>query len=52
MLKAIEALSGRAPYTVPLVLALDYAAATRDDLERTYDAKAGFGEVMKGLKEG
>src|SRR6266700_3692808 len=51
MLKAAEALSGRAQYTVPLVLALDYAAAKRDDLERTYAAKAGFGEVMKALKE-
>jgi Fe-S-cluster containining protein len=51
MLKASEALSGRAQYTVPLVLALDYVAANRSDLERTYEAKAGFGEVMKALKE-
>jgi hypothetical protein len=51
MLKAAETLSGRTQYTVPLVLALDYAAANRGDLERTYDAKAGFGEVMKALKE-
>jgi Fe-S-cluster containining protein len=51
MLKASETLSGRAQYTVPLVLALDYAAANRSDLERTYEAKVGFGEVMRGLKE-
>jgi Fe-S-cluster containining protein len=51
MLKASETLSGRATYTVPLVLALDYAAANRGELERTYDAKSGFGEVMKALKE-
>jgi Fe-S-cluster containining protein len=51
MLKAAETLSGRTQYTVPLVLALDYAAANRGDLERTYEAKAGFGEVMKALKE-
>jgi Fe-S-cluster containining protein len=51
LLKAAETLSGRAQYTVPLVLALDYAAANRSDLERTYEAKTGFGEVMRGLKE-
>lgn len=52
MLKASETLSGRAQYTVPLVLALDHAAANRADLERTHDAKTGFGAVMKALKEG
>jgi Fe-S-cluster containining protein len=51
ILKAAETLSGRAQYTVPLVLAVEYAAANRGALERTYVAKAGFGEVMKALKE-
>jgi Fe-S-cluster containining protein len=51
MLKAAETLSGRAQYTVPLVLALDHAAANRGDLERTYAAKTGFSEVMKAVKE-
>jgi hypothetical protein len=41
----------RAARTVALVLALDYAAANRGDLERSYDAKTGFGGVMKTLKE-
>jgi Fe-S-cluster containining protein len=51
MLKAAATLSGRAQYTVPLVLALDYAAAKRSDLEQSYDARTGFGEVMKALKD-
>lgn len=51
MLSAAEKLSGRAQYTVPLTLALDYAVANRAELERSHDAKTGFGEVMRGLKE-
>jgi Fe-S-cluster containining protein len=51
MLQASEALSGHAQYTVPLVLALDHVAANRSDLEQSYDAKTGFGAVMKALKE-
>jgi hypothetical protein len=45
MLKATETLSGRAQYTVPLVLAFDHAAANRIDLERSYDAQ---GRVRRG----
>jgi len=51
LLQAAERLSGHAQYTVPLALALDYAAAHGDDLARTYEAKAGFGAVMHALKE-
>ena len=50
MLQAGEALSGRAQHTIPLVLALDYAEANRDDLERTYDSKVAFGELMRALE--
>jgi Fe-S-cluster containining protein len=50
MLKAAEALTGRAQYTVPLVLALEQAEANRDELARTHDAKAVFGKVMEGLR--
>ena len=51
LLKAAEALNGRAQYTVPLVLALDYAEANRDELARTHDAKQVFGKVMGELRE-
>lgn len=50
MLQAGEALSGRAQYTIPLVLALDYAEANRDELERTYGSKVAFGELMRALE--
>jgi hypothetical protein len=51
MLKAGEALSGRAQYTVPLVLALEHAEKNRAELSQVHDAKVGFGEVMRALKD-
>ena len=51
LLKAVEALNGSAQYTVPLVLALDYAEANRDELARPHDAKEAFGKVMDSLRE-
>lgn len=51
LLKATEALTGRAQYTVPLVLALDCAEEKREELARTHDAKTAFGTVMSGLRE-
>lgn len=51
LLKAAEAISGRAQYTVPLVLALDYAGENREELARTHDAKTAFGKVFGYLKE-
>jgi Fe-S-cluster containining protein len=50
MMQAGEKLSGRAQYTIPLALALDYAAANRGALEQIYDAEAALGEVMSALK--
>jgi Fe-S-cluster containining protein len=50
MLQAGETLSGRAQYTIPLVLALDYADAHRDELERMYDSHVAFGELMRSLQ--
>ena len=49
MLEAGEAVSGRTQYTVPLALALEYAAAHRNELTKTYDAKTAFGHVMGRL---
>ena len=49
MLAAGETLSGRAQWTVPLVLALDYVRANRTDLMRTYDAKTALGHVLRRL---
>jgi len=49
LLKAAEALNGRTQYTAPLVLALDYAEANREELARTHDAKQAFGKVMDSL---
>lgn len=51
MLHAGEKLSGRSQYSVPLVLALDSAAANRSTMERTYDAKSALDKVIRGLKE-
>jgi Fe-S-cluster containining protein len=50
MLSVGEELAGRPQYTVPLVLALVYAAEHREELKRTHDAKATFGKVMQALK--
>jgi Fe-S-cluster containining protein len=49
MLAVGKTLSGRAQYTVPLVLALDCARESRTDLARTYDAKTAFGHVLRIL---
>ena len=49
VLEATESLSGRPQYTVPLVLALEYAAANDAELARTCDARTAFGQVMCGL---
>jgi len=49
LMKAAEALTGQAQYTVPLVLALEQAEAQRAELERTHDAKAAFSKVMSAL---
>jgi Fe-S-cluster containining protein len=51
LLKAAEALNGRAQHTVPLVLALDYAEANQDELARTHDGKQAFRQVMDSLRE-
>jgi Fe-S-cluster containining protein len=40
---------GRAQHTVPLVLALEYAEAHRDELERQFDGRELFGQFMKAL---
>ena len=50
MLAVGETLSGRAQYTVPLVLALAYAEEHRAELEQSHDARAAFGQVMQALK--
>ena len=42
----------QAQYTVPLVLALEYAREHRDTLERTCDARTAFGQVMGTLRDG
>jgi Fe-S-cluster containining protein len=47
MLQVGETLSGRVQYTVPLALALDYAEANREELERTYAPKATFEDVVR-----
>ena len=51
MLQAGETLTGRAQYSVPLVLALEHAEANRTELAKVRDAKAAFAEVMRGLKD-
>src|SRR5689334_20972621 len=50
MLSVGEALTDRAQYTVPLVLALAYAEAHHAELEQIHDAKAMFGQVMQALQ--
>ena len=50
MLQAGETLTGCAQYTIPLILALDYVEANRDELERIYDSNVAFGEVMRALE--
>lgn len=52
MLAAGEALSGRAQYTVPLILALEYEQANRAELERTYDARAAIEQVARAFGSG
>jgi Fe-S-cluster containining protein len=52
VLQAAEMLLGRAQYTVPLTLALEYARENRDALEQTHDARAAFGRIMQALREG
>ncbi|QEL22980.1 hypothetical protein FQV39_10685 [Bosea sp. F3-2] len=47
MLEAGEALTGRAQYTVPLTLALDYAEASRMDIEKSGSAKLAFEEIVR-----
>jgi hypothetical protein len=42
-------LTGRPQHTVPLVLALDYAEAHKDELERRFDARETFGRFMNAL---
>lgn len=49
VLEAGEALSGRPQYTVPLILALEYAEAHRAELMRTYDARAAVEQVVRAL---
>ena len=50
MLQAAEQLAGQAQYTVPLILALEYAREHRDTLERTCEARTAFDQVMQGLQ--
>jgi Fe-S-cluster containining protein len=52
MLMVTQGVSERPQHTVPLVLALEQAAANRDEMERTHDAKAVFGQVIDALKRG
>src|SRR6185436_5557572 len=52
MLQAAGQLAGQAQYTVPLVLALEYAREHRDTLERTCEARTAFGQVMEALRDG
>ncbi len=47
MLEVGEALTGRAPYTVPLALSLDYAGVNRMDLEKSGPAKLAFEQVVR-----
>jgi Fe-S-cluster containining protein len=44
-----EQLTGRPQHTVPLVVALDYAEAHKDELERRFDARETFGRFMNAL---
>jgi Fe-S-cluster containining protein len=48
-LKTAEGLLGRPQYTVPLALALEYAAAHRDELERTFPAADLFRRAVQDL---
>ena len=52
MLQVAEHLLGQAQYTVPLILALEYAREHRDTLERTCEARTAFGQVMEALRDG
>ncbi|QEL24820.1 hypothetical protein FQV39_21205 [Bosea sp. F3-2] len=47
MLEAGEALTGRAQHTVPLTLALDYAEASRMDIEKSGSAKLAFEQIVR-----
>jgi Fe-S-cluster containining protein len=48
-LQTAEDLLGTPQYTVPLVLALEYAEAHREELERTYDARDLFRRCVEAL---
>jgi Fe-S-cluster containining protein len=50
MLAASESISGRKQYTIPLVLALEYAAANDIELTQTCDARTTFKRVVYSLK--
>lgn len=50
LLRAAEPVAGRPQLTVPLVLALEYAARYRDELGRTGDAGAVLGRWLAGLR--
>jgi|KBSSwiStaDraftv2_1062776.scaffolds.fasta_scaffold55792_2 Fe-S-cluster containining protein len=52
MLQVAEQLLGPPQYTVPLILALEYAREHRDTLERTFEARSAFGQVMEDLHAG
>jgi Fe-S-cluster containining protein len=52
MLLAAKQLLGPPQYTVPLILALEYAQEHRDTLERTFEARSAFGQVMQDLHAG
>jgi len=49
VLETTESVSGRPQFTVPLVLALEYAAANDAELARTCDARMAFEQVMRNL---
>jgi Fe-S-cluster containining protein len=48
-LTVAEQLAGRPQHTVPLVLALEYAEAHRDELNQQYDGRDMFGRFVKAL---
>jgi len=49
MLTVAEQSFGRTQHTVPLVLALEYAEARREELDCQFDARETFGRFMKAL---
>jgi hypothetical protein len=51
MLQTAEQSLGRRQYTMPLILALDYADAHRSELEKTFPAQELFERCINGPAE-